>query len=410
MIQKRAVASLSAVAVLLTAGACSEEGGRTPPAANTSSISSTERGTVLNTVPLTEMNPDQVRAYLRDQGVDASKVRFGVIMLRIEYASIDPAGQPTKASALVARPKTDSARPQLVSWQHGTTVSRASTASMTADSSNRATAVLFAADGYLVSAPDYLGLGTGPGLHPYDDLPSTVTASVDALRATRTLGEQAGHRIDGRVLLSGHSQGGPAAMAVGRELSRGGVPGLRPAALAPISGPHDFSGSLRTAVTGPQGGINHASAYLAYLTVAWQRLHHLYNTPSEAFRSPYDQTVERSLDGSQPANQVLATLPVNLDELFTPEFLARLRNPSGTLAAAIQVADSSCQWRPPVPVTLFASRGDRDVPIANATHCEDAIRAEGGQATMTDLGDIDHGATALQALPQVLTEFNQAIS
>ena len=44
---------------------------------------------------------------------------------------------------------------------------------------------LFASAGYAAVAPDYLGLGTGPGLHPYMDLSSEVTASVDMLDAGR---------------------------------------------------------------------------------------------------------------------------------------------------------------------------------------------------------------------------------
>lgn len=358
-------------------------------------------GAVVTTVPLVEMDVNQVRGVLAEQGLDTSRVRYGVSARRVEYATVDPDGRPTTASALVTVPKTEVARPELVSWQHGTTVARADAGSMSADGSDRAAALFFAADGYVVSAPDYLGLGTGPGFHPYDHLPSTVTASVDSLRATRTLAERDGHRLDGRVLLTGHSQGGPAAMAVGRELAKGGS--FRVAGLAPISGPHDYAGTLHTAVT---SGIANGPAYMAYLTVAWNRLHHLYGTPSEAFRPPYDRTVEGLMDGSHGPREVMTAMPRTLEELFTPEFLAGLRRPGGALADALRVAGASCDWRPDVPVRVFASTGDRDVPIANATYCQRAVRAAGGQAEVIDLGAaVDHSDAFIQALPKVLAGF-----
>ena len=74
-----------------------------------------------------------------------------------------------------------------MSWQHGTSVYKAEAASVSADSSDRAAAYFFAAAGHVVSAPDYLGLGVGPGTHPYDHPDSAVTASVDALRAARSV-------------------------------------------------------------------------------------------------------------------------------------------------------------------------------------------------------------------------------
>ncbi len=363
---------------------------------------------MLSVVQLERLDVGQVREYLALRGVDASRARFGVDARRVEYTTIDPHGQPTRASALVATPM-DSGRGELVSWQHGTNPSRAEAASVDADSGDRAAAVMFAADGYVVSAPDYLGLGTGPGDHPYVDLPSTVTASVDALRATRALADRDGRRLTGDVLLSGHSQGGQAAMAVAKELLRAGEETLHPEAVAPISGPYDVSGTLHTAVT---GGIRNGAAYLALLAVQWNRLHHLYDTPDQAFRSPYDRTVTGLVSGDHGSEQALRALPETPEQLFTPAFLALLRNPAGPLADALRVADGSCDWRPPttLPVRIYAASGDQDVPIANATYCQRRIRAAGGAADVIDLGMIDHSASAPRALPMVLAGFDRAAS
>lgn len=77
-----------------------------------------------------------------------------------------------------------------------------------------------------------LGLGTGAGTHPYLDLPSTVTASLDLLRAA----DEFSDRLDRRVRVTGFSQGGPAAMALAEEPQRRG----RLVAVAGISGLYDL--------------------------------------------------------------------------------------------------------------------------------------------------------------------------
>ncbi|HEX4252160.1 MAG TPA: lipase [Pseudonocardia sp.] len=368
-----------------------------------------QRGALLSVQPLQRWDAAQARAFLTSQGVDASRVRFGVDASRIGYATVDPTGRPTTASALVTQPTAvpgwaDERR--MVSWQHGTIPARDEVGSMTADGSDRAAAVLFAADGYVVSAPDYLGLGTGPGFHPYLDLPSTVTASIDSVRATRAYVERAPNpvRLDGQVLVSGHSQGGQAAMAVGAQLQRGGDPAFRLAAVGPIAVPYDVTTTLHTAVT---TGIANASAYLAYFTVEWNRLHHLYSSPAEAFRPPYDRTVPTMLDGNHSSQDILAVLPPTPAQLFTSDFLAGLTHPTGPLAEALQVADSSCDWRPSVPVRLYAASGDRDVPIANSRYCQRRVSAAGGAAELVDVGDVDHSTSELRALPQILAGFDQ---
>jgi hypothetical protein len=207
-----------------------------------------------------------------------------------------------------------------------------------------------------------------------------------------------------QVLVSGHSQGGQAAMALGKELWRGADPSFRLAAVDPIAGPFQVSATLHTAVT---TGIDHASAYLAYFAVEWNKLHHLYDTPRRAFRAPYDRTVPAVLDGNHSSDSVLAALPATPAELFTPEFLNLLRYPTGPLAEALAVADSSCDWRPDVPVRLFAASGDLDVPIANSRFCQRQVLAAGGEAALVDVGPVDHSTSELRALPQVLAGFDQ---
>ena len=47
--------------------------------------------------------------------------------------------------------------------------------------------MIFAAFGYVVCAPDFVGLGDSPGVHPYVHAKTEASAAIDMLRAAREL-------------------------------------------------------------------------------------------------------------------------------------------------------------------------------------------------------------------------------
>lgn len=362
----------------------------------------TTRGELLDVVPVSTMDTNQLVTYLGDYDLDASRVRFGVDAKRITYRTIDPSGKPTTASALVALPRNADRSPRQVTWLHGTTAYRGSVASV-ADGNDRAAALLFASAGYLTTAPDYLGLGTGPGYHPYIDAPSTVTASVDALRAADEFAARRGLRPDPRVMITGHSQGGHATVALGKALQAGADRRLKVGGLAPIGGP--MKPSLLVA-KGARDEIANSVAYMAYWTVAWNRIHHLYGNPAEAFRDP---SIEALFDGEHRNEEIFPRLPRTIPELFTESYLDRVKNPTGVLRAKLRESDGYCDWRPRVPVSIYSSTGDLDTLIETSAYCDQRLKQHRAQSTLIDLGaDVDHGRAAKVALPRILADFDRS--
>ncbi|GAA1960621.1 lipase [Amycolatopsis minnesotensis] len=360
------------------------------------------RGALLSSTVVDRIPADKVGEYLRKADLDPSRARFGVIAERIEYRTVGVDGRPTVASGLVARPDGNPVAADLVSWAHGTMIYRGYAPSVSSTDSTRSYAALFASAGYVTSAPDYLGLGTGPGAHPYLDVNSETTASIDALRATKQLAARERVRTTDRVLATGFSQGGPAAMALGRALSRGADPHLKLAALAPISGPYALSDVVAKALSDE---ISDATAYTSYFTVAWNRLHHLYDSPAEAFRDP---AIVALFDGNHPDHEVFPKLPTTVGELLTPQFIEKLKHPTGELRRALRVADATCDWRPGVPVRLFAASGDHTVPISNSRTCAERLRENHGTAEVVDVGAVDHLPSAKRASSQILALFQAA--
>jgi len=396
-----AAATLAAIAMPLSASWRVAAASGTPEPVRLDGL----RGTLRTVTPLAELDQDQVTQRLAAAGLDTARVRYGIAAFRLVYDTIDATGQPTTAGALAVLPRRGERDLRVVCWLHGTTVYRGDVASLAEESPDRLIAFAFAAAGYAVSAPDYLGLGLGPGYHPFRDPSSEVTAALDALQATRALAEREGHVLDGRILVSGFSQGGPAAMALGRALQEGADTQFSLGALAPVGGPFDTSGTLQLAL---ENEIDLAAAYLAYLVVAWNRLHHLYDSPSEAFQAPYDATVETLIDGEHRGEEILPALPATPAELFTPAFMDRLREPSGALQEALAEADGTCDWRPRIQVSIYASRGDRDVPIANAEYCQEILQAHGADARLIDVGNVDHFGSLVLSLPRIIAQFDAA--
>lgn len=351
-----------------------------------------------------QLSRQETQAYLADYGLDTSAVHHGVDLYLLTYRTPGVDGRPTTASALAVLPRTRERTLRTVTWLHGTRVFRGDTGSLS-DNPDRAAAVLFAASGYATVAPDYLGLGTGPGHHPYVVNAPTITATMDALRATRTLAARQGKRLDRSVLVSGFSQGGQAAMVVGRALQRSTEFDL--GAIAGIAGPYDIRGQeLPAALDGRLDSIS-AVMYLGYAITAWNRVYHLYDSPSEAFRAPYDQVADKLFDSDHQEMDVVTSLPATPQELFTDDFLAQLANPTGPLAKVLADNDNPCDWRPTAPVRLYAGTNDRDVVFTNTESCQATLTANGTRDTkLVNVGPVDHFTSAMTALPQILTWFN----
>ena len=390
------LAALCAVALALTTA--------TAPAA----IARPEhRGELVSTTLITELNRAEAADYVATYGFDPARARHGVRLYLVEYRTVDVDGAPTTASALAVLPTGGARHLRPVAWLHGTRADREDTGSR-ADNLDRGAAVLFAAAGYATAAPDYLGLGTGPGPHPYVTTEPTVTASVDSLRATRELAARSGRRLDRDVLVTGFSQGGQAAMFVGRALRDHADRHFRLGAIAPISGPHDISGAeLPAALDGRLDGRS-AAFYLSYAIVAWNREYGLYDDPAEAFRAPFDRTVAPLFDGTHAEPEIFAALPAGPHELFTDEFLALLAAPSGAMKRAVEDNDGACEgWRPRVPVRLYTATGDRDVAIENSRNCQRFLADSGADAELVDLGEVDHFTAGATAVPLVLDWFER---
>jgi hypothetical protein len=353
------------------------------------------RAEYLATIAAKDVSKTLTDAEFQDPGT----LRYGVVTYRLTYRTVDPQGRSAIATGLLALPVNGPKQLKVVSYTHGTTsywLNAPSTYLENEDLWGAAPSITYAASGFATVAPDYLGLGKGqPMVQPYLDIPSETTVSLDMLRAARTFATNRGLLLRKDVLVNGFSQGAMAAIGLGRALQHGDDSWFRLGALSAISGAYDFAGVELPALTGGKLDKKLSVIYSAYLTVTWNKLHHLYNSPKDVFQDKYADKVEKLFDGRTPGQEMFNALPGSIDELFTPAGLDMLGHPTGRFAAALVEADSICKdWAPKAPVRLLrATSGDNEAASANTDSCHASFLKNGVNAPITNLTVMPYGGS-----------------
>lgn len=409
------VAPWCALATLMMVGCASEAGDRMDAAPleqqelteNEQALASKGDtcGTLLRADFLRSATTRELRRELADEGFDTGPVQYGVELYRLIYTTPDPQGKPVVASGLLVLPKNGARSLELVSYAHGTELFKGDAPSFGEDVFIIGAPLTYGSAGYAVVAPDYVGLGVGKGPHPYMHLPTEVSASLDMLKAAKSFVSRGKRTLARELYVTGFSQGSLAALGLARHLETTHDSGFTLAAVAPISGPYQLRSWLRAAFAGDISPKD-ATMYLAYVSVAWNRIYGIYGAPSAFFRAPYAGWLEPLLDNTHEGQELAEATPDTPAQLFTPEAIARFNDPDPVLAQPIDELDGLCStWTPRAPVRLYAARGDEQVPYKNAVGCATALSQRGVTTPVVDLGELGHIESNIAAAKEVLAFF-----
>jgi pimeloyl-ACP methyl ester carboxylesterase len=158
-------------------------------------------------------------------------------------------------------------------------------------------AAMFAAQGYIVVASNYAGYDTSPlPYHPYLNADQQSKEMIDVLTAARSaLGgiPASGTTDDGRLFITGHSEGGYVAMATQRALQN---LGQTVTAVAPMSGPYAMEAMGDAVVT---GSVNLGSTVFIPLIInSYQNAYgNVYTTVTDFYSASYATGIESLLPG-----------------------------------------------------------------------------------------------------------------
>jgi len=170
----------------------------------------------------------------------------GVDFYYLKFMTVGGAGEMTQSSGALMVPTgaapTCSGPLPMVEYAHGTWTNQAENIANITDPANTEGALIaamFAAQGYIVVAPNYAGYDISTlGYHPFLDAEQQSGEMMDILAAARTaLPNTFTHTTvgNGKLFLTGYSEGGHVALATLRALEAAGDPVT---AAAPMSGPY----------------------------------------------------------------------------------------------------------------------------------------------------------------------------
>lgn len=347
-------------------------------------------GGVVDATLLASITKEQLDSELAQLGIPAElSAHFGVDLYKLTYRTRQVDGSVGNASGLVALPHDVAGPLPIVEYNHGTTTVRGDVPSNLANDEGRFVAFLFASAGYAVVAPDYLGLGDSPGLHPFLVSDFEASAGRDMLLASKRFMADNGVHAEPRLFLTGFSEGGHATLALEHSLESGQSTGLTVTAAAPISGAYDLSGTTSQAAFDSPSPAT--ATEISYLLLAYREVYGIFGSLSEAFQQPFDTEIAGLFDGTHDTDAIASALPQRLQDLLEPSFSLNVRmDPEHPLNVALRLNDVFA-FRPAAPVRLFHARGDTEVPFENSVVALHSMQVFGADVTLVDLGDkLDH--------------------
>ncbi|KAB7772312.1 alpha/beta hydrolase family protein [Xanthomonas maliensis] len=365
------------------------------------------RGTLLNSNVLTRYT-HQAIGHLDTNAVAtaataASKTApsCDVSVVELTYATVGVDGEPATASAALLVPQGAQCHGPypLLGWGDGTETQRSAEQAkdIRRAKGDDPLVTQFAAHGYVVVSTDYLGLGkSNYAYHPYLHAASEASAIIDSLRAARAYLQKQQVPLSGKVMLSGNSQGGHAALAAQREIETHLSHEFNLVASAPISGPYALeqtfvdSWSGRNAVGESTFGLVLAS----YAIVGMQHVYqNIYSAPQQVFQDPWAGKVESLFPGVYSTEDLALGILPTIDQRkayfqagFDNDFAT---NPNNSFRRDLARNDL-LNWAPRTPTLLCGSDNDATVPLKNAETAIASFRQHGSnKVSMVDVGSGD---------------------
>ena len=357
------------------------------------------RGSVVKVEPVGAYAAIQLRALLWLAKLQVPIAR-GIHLYRVSYWSATD-GKPVLVSGLMSLPDAGDLRGTVI-WMHGTTDDRRTSISTPSLQEGVSASAVFAGGGYLLLAPDLVGLGVSKGPQAYLYNPSTADVTRDFLRAAQTVSHDLGRTWNPNLYITGFSQGGQATAVLQRAFEQTPDPAARVRAAAGIAGAYNLADiSLPFAL---KGGSQQDSVYLTLVGLSYA-VH--YHQPLDTLLTPaYAQLAQRLFDGDH-ADAIEKQMPANPRSLFTPAFLADFDGGRAHWFIAAARDNQAYAWAPKAPFHAYFGDKDVDVSPQDAKAFVAEANRRGGNAEAISVGPYDHGGSVLHAAPLIRVWFDQ---
>ncbi len=317
-------------------------------------------------------------------GANGALLENGIELYKITYSTVDVFGKPDTASGLIILPSNGKKSFFPVIYQHGTVDDRNDVPSNV--KGGWEAGAVFAGLGYFTILPDYLGLGTSRGYHPYVHAASQSWAATDMLKAAVTFAANAGITLNEKLFITGYSQGGHASMALHRDLEKNPMPGFKVAGAAHLSGPYSISTSmLDILLSDKEYGT---SGYVPHTLLAYNPIYKLYTNLNQVIKPAYLDIVLRRQKEEIGLNQMNTLLTAALKKdygkaipsyIFQDSVVNNIKNNLNHPVRLALKANDTYDWVPKAPTRILYCKADEQVVYTNAIFADSVMRARGAQ-------------------------------
>lgn len=341
----------------------------------------------------------------------ANSIHIGLKAHRVLYYTKDYHGNLVQASGLILYPKVDFKMSTLV-YCHPTTDHRDNVPSNLKDINEYGFALplIYALSGYIVFAPDYIGMGSGEGTyHPYVDFKTESGATLDFMKAANTVMNQLDVKRYDEYFIGGYSQGGHAVMSTLKANYEKGSPYQFKYAY-PGAGPYDMSKTtIEKGVLQKTEYPN--TAFLAYIvnTCHQNGFSQYSQSPAQIIAPAYvDLYQQRAIEQGGG----LDWGPSVWRQMFQTSYVNQMSNNNSSLRNCLRGSDVY-DWYNKTPTTLAHGSIDKTVHPDNSTKTQSTQRGyypwwdlNKYKIEHQSLGPVDHTLGAIVHLLASLHKFN----
>ncbi len=333
----------------------------------------------------------------RDYSALAAFVQNGYTAYRITYNTVSPAGEHVIASGALYVPDTKGPMPML-NYNHGTifpSKENSAPSYMAENNAEAGIAKLFAANGYLVVMPDYIGYGSTKKLaHPYGAYHISAKAVTDMLYAAKEFCNDKNLELSGKHFFSGWSEGAAVTLATVLNLEENHKDNFKPTATVLNAGPYHTSAFVDHILNADEP-LRYMKSYV-WVLQSYNSLYNLNRPSGYYFEKPY---ADKLKDGPE------ADITKDASELFTPAFLNNLKTGKDTALVNALRANDLWTGKPESPVIFCHGDKDEYVPLFNSQKAYDEMKAKGADVQLKIFKGQGHTSGAFNYLQTAFFEF-----
>jgi len=319
-----------------------------------------QAGDVVNIEQKLNLTPEGIFSFISNNLGEQNKpdfvnylhgLKIGVKAYKITYYTKNENNILVKATGLIMYPNVNYKLSTVVS-DHGTTDNRNNVPSNLKGILTLGFAIelSYVLNGYILMAPDYVGMGSGDGVHPYMHYPTEASATIDFVTAANKVLAQLGVNRYNEYFLAGYSQGAHAAMSTLKKLNTSNPDNLKFKYAYLGAGPYDLSGATL------QKGILEQNTYPSSSIIA-----NIINTCNNTGYKTYNNNISEIISNEflnkynyhvVQDNGGMLWGPIIWRKLFTNNFVNDVTNNQNNKLRQCVKSNNVYDWYNKTPLTL----------------------------------------------------------